>query len=176
MGDKFETKTAPLIKKLDTSEPHALTPKEQYRLACWAYKTTLMLECTGGGTPSVEPHEFERFRRAGEPPPNCSIVMGVSLYPVLAYHRMLMRQGNPPEPLAGYLALVVVSHVFFHIIGDAHMVNAHDVLAPAAIGVHFHRIWPRTGKMLQWPFDHGLMKQALVDLANWAGGSFEFVV
>lgn len=178
LGVKFEDRAAPLIRKLDTGTPHVLTAGEQRLLASWVYKTTLMLECMKPEGSQVVGAEYRRFRRAGEPPLDCSIIIGATDYPALVYKRdVVVIERNPNgEPVRWmYLALAVVGHIVFHIIGDTRTTNLHQQIAPALVGAVTHQIWPLSGGFLRWPFPGVFTKDALTDMARWGGTTFAFL-
>jgi hypothetical protein len=137
----------------------------------------LMLEATQPGGTNVVASEYKRFRRNPQPSPRCSLVIGRGDHSALAFHRekVMERDEEGADVPQGYMALIVVSTVFFHFIGDLPVVNAHAAMAPAQVGHTIEPIWPKTGRMLRWPFDSYLSKNALAELGRWAGGDFKFV-
>jgi len=178
MQHTFEDHVAPLIKHLDDGPPETtITPEQQRLLASWVFKTLLMLECTMPmGLDEMRP-ACRRFRSSGLPPDNVSIVMGITLEPALAFHRETMTHRGPERPsniVDGFAATMVVSHLFFHVIGDTPVLNAHEVVTPAALRDCYHRIWPATSRPLLYPFASAFTKGALEDLIRWTGGETGF--
>ena len=175
-GTRFEDTTAPVFKLLDSGTLMTVGVPQQLTLARWVYKTMLMLECAGVGGPPVAPAEFQRFRRAAKPPANCSIAIGVSAHRALAFHRELMpnRDPNGEEIPGGYTAVVVASHILFHIIGDTAATRVHERRAPALASL-LMPIWPRSDAEFNWPPAYIWDKRSVTELANWSGGLFEFI-
>jgi hypothetical protein len=158
MGSEYEGPASALIRTLNTE--HAtltLSPDDQLLLANWVYKTSLMLECTKPVGPGVERGECIRFRNRGQPPSDCSIILGFCDHEALAYHRALITTGR--DERIGYATTMVVGRLFFNVLGRGEIV----------------RLYPRTGQPVVWPLAGYFTKDAVEVLANFAGVPFEFI-
>lgn len=175
MGNEFEGPAAPLVRSLNTSGTVCtLSNDDQRLLASWAYKTSLMLECTQVGRVAVERGECARFRRSGRPPSDCSIVLGLSEHDGLAYHRSLLIDER--QQRWGYVTLLLAGRVLFHTLGDVRALNPHDRLfAQALAGRLLVRLTPSTGAPAEWPLGGYFSKAAVEQLASMGGDPFEFV-
>ena len=124
MGQKYESRVAPIVKELNTGQDRSLTRREQHLLASWAYKTALMIECIGATDSRVDPGEMQRFRSSGEPPADCSIVIAAGLHGSLAYHRAISVEDTPQGTSRLYAYILVAGYVIFHVIGDIRSTHA----------------------------------------------------
>jgi hypothetical protein len=168
MGDEFEGPVAPIIRSLNTSGTVCtLSSADQRLLASWAYKTSLMLECTQVGRVAVERGECARFRRNGRPPSDCSIVLGFSEHEGLAYHRSLLIDER--QQRWGYVSMLLAGRVLFHILGDVRALNPHDrLLAQAMSRRLLVRLTPSTGTSTEWPLGGYFSKTAVDNWPAWA--------
>lgn len=175
MGSEYEGPASALIRTLNTE--HAtltLSPDDQLLLANWVYKTSLMLECTKPVGPGVERGECIRFRNRGQPPSDCSIILGFCDHEALAYHRALITTGG--DERIGYATTMVVGRLFFHVLGDTRALNPHDRLFARHLSRgEIVRLYPRTGQPVVWPLAGYFTKDAVEVLANFAGVPFEFI-
>jgi len=175
MGNVYEGPASALIRTLNTEHAtFTLSPADQLLLANWAYKTSLMLECTKVAGPGVERGECVRFRNSGRPPSDCSIIFGFCDHNALAYHRSLIT--GEREQRIGYATTMVVGRLFFHILGDTRSLNPHDRLfASHFSGRQIARLYPGTGHPVAWPLAGYFTKDAVEALANFTDSPFEFI-
>lgn len=175
MATTFEDDAAPLIKRMDAFEQFWISPRERRNLARWAYKTSLMVECSFGDEHTLTDWALRSFRSSGFPPPGDSIVIGMTLEPHVAYHRTQFRRVLNGQAIQGMSIFLCVGHVFFHFARDLEFTYGLRTLLPDSYGVALMPVWPREPQPLGWPLDYEWPAAQLEKLATFGGQPFSFV-
>jgi hypothetical protein len=155
-GNTFDSEAAPLLKPMmEHGQRTILTPAQQYTIACWVVKTTMMLRLTHTTRNPYPTEEYRQLRQSnGAIGHSWSVWIGAQTYKKRAILPNLPAASPPPIPRTHAPHYDGMTQAIGHLVMQVLYKRGREDRAlqngAELIGV-VSRIWPVSIKSIVWP-------------------------